>query len=195
MGNYTVYKHTSPNGKIYIGITKQELSKRWENGRGYKHCPRFYSAIKKHGWDSFEHKVLQEGLTKEEAEAEEIRLIALHKSNQAEYGYNIENGGNCSGTHSAETRRKISEANKGRKFSEESIEKMRKAHKGKQTGEENPFYGRRHTEEIKKAQSDFMKGNSYFKGHRHSTEFKAMKSGQMHAKYKDGGNPRCKKVV
>lgn len=35
LNNYTVYKHTFPNGKIYIGITKQAPSKRWRNGTGY----------------------------------------------------------------------------------------------------------------------------------------------------------------
>lgn len=26
---YSVYKHTSPSGKVYIGITKQKPVKRW----------------------------------------------------------------------------------------------------------------------------------------------------------------------
>lgn len=28
---YCVYKHTSPNGKVYIGITKKKPNDRWEN--------------------------------------------------------------------------------------------------------------------------------------------------------------------
>ena len=35
MKNYTVYKHISPNGKIYIGITSKEPIKRWNGGSGY----------------------------------------------------------------------------------------------------------------------------------------------------------------
>ena len=31
-GEYVVYKYTSPSGKSYIGITQQELEKRWKNG-------------------------------------------------------------------------------------------------------------------------------------------------------------------
>ena len=27
--NFTVYKHTSPNGKVYIGITMQNPIRRW----------------------------------------------------------------------------------------------------------------------------------------------------------------------
>jgi hypothetical protein len=40
-----------------------------------------------------------------------------------------------------------------------------------------------------------MTGNQYNKGHHHSEEFKKEKSKQMSEKYKNGGNPRCKKVV
>lgn len=195
MVNYKVYKHTSPNGKVYIGITCQKLSRRFMNGKGYKQCPRMANAIKKYGWNNFKHEVLFDGLTKAEAEEIEIELIKKYKSNDSKYGYNIENGGNTSGTHSEETKQKISEANKGRTFSEESILKMQAAHRGKQMGKENPFYGRKHTEECKKQHSEFMKGNQYNKGNHHSDEFKKQKSIQMHEKYKDGGNPRCKQII
>lgn len=35
--NYTVYRHTSPSGKVYIGITSMNPEKRWgKNGYGYR---------------------------------------------------------------------------------------------------------------------------------------------------------------
>ena len=34
--NYSVYMHKTPNGKIYIGITKQKPIKRWLHGKGYQ---------------------------------------------------------------------------------------------------------------------------------------------------------------
>lgn len=34
--NYTVYKHTSPIGKVYIGITKMNPIRRWSNGKVIK---------------------------------------------------------------------------------------------------------------------------------------------------------------
>ena len=40
-----------------------------------------------------------------------------------------------------------------------------------------------------------MKGNQNAKGLKHTDEFKIWKSKQMHEKYKDGGNPRCKRVI
>ena len=33
---WCVYKHTSPSGGIYIGITKQNPIVRWNNGFGYR---------------------------------------------------------------------------------------------------------------------------------------------------------------
>lgn len=35
---WTVYKHTSPSGKVYVGITNQPILKRWKNGLGYISC-------------------------------------------------------------------------------------------------------------------------------------------------------------
>ncbi len=92
---YKVYAHTNKlNGKKYIGITGQKsVNSRWHRGEGYKKCYVFYNAIQKYGWDSFEHEVLFDGLTKEEAEAKEIELIALYRSNDGRHGYNVENGG------------------------------------------------------------------------------------------------------
>ena len=80
------------NGKKYIGITKYKPEDRWQNGYGYKK-QIFFKAIKKYGWDGFEHKVLFENLSKEEACNKEIELIALYKTNDKKYGYNISRGG------------------------------------------------------------------------------------------------------
>ena len=101
---YYVYKHTSPCGKVYIGITSyKKPSDRWRNGNGYSE-QYFFRAIKKYGWENFTHEVLFSGLSKEQAEQKEIELISKYKSNQREYGYNIENGGHvhCVGEQTKE---------------------------------------------------------------------------------------------
>lgn len=36
MGDYTVYMHVFPNGKKYVGITSQDVSRRWRDGKGYE---------------------------------------------------------------------------------------------------------------------------------------------------------------
>ena len=117
---FYVYKHTCPNEKIYIGITKQQPIKRWGyNGYGYRKNTLFYRAIQKYGWSNIKHEILYENLSKEEAEQKEIELIEKYKSNQPKYGYNIANGGNTTGTVSEATKEKISKTLKGYEFSDE----------------------------------------------------------------------------
>lgn len=109
--HWYVYQHVNQvNGKRYIGMTGTSPDHRW--GQGYKGCSRFYNAINKYGWDSFSHEVIKEGLTRMEAEALEIELISKYKTQNCRFGYNIMEGGS-SPCMSDETKRKISEANKG----------------------------------------------------------------------------------
>lgn len=115
---YCVYKHTCiANGKIYIGITRKDPKIRWLGGSGYTNNKYFHRAIKKYGWnEGFIHEVLFENLSKEEAEEKEKDLIAFYKSNQKEYGYNLQSGGSVNYTLSEEGRKHISESKKGKKI-------------------------------------------------------------------------------
>ena len=135
MDNYTVYMHRFPNGKVYIGITSKKPELRWMSGKGYQ-TQNVYKAILKYGWDNIEHIVIISGLSKEEAEEKEIEMISSLMANNPEYGYNVENGGNCIGTHSKQTRDKISESNRRRAISEETRKRMSDAQKGKRISEE-----------------------------------------------------------
>lgn len=92
---YIVYCHTNKiNNKKYIGQTCRSLETRsGSNGCGYKECPYFYRAIQKHGWDNFEHEVLFENLSKKSADRIEKILIQTFKTQNPDYGYNIQNGG------------------------------------------------------------------------------------------------------
>lgn len=115
--DYCVYKHTCfANGKIYIGITRQAPKARWLGGAGYLNNKYFYRAIRKYGWnEGFSHEILFENLSKDEAEEKERYLINFYKSNQKEYGYNLQSGGSVNYTLSAEGRERISLAKKGKK--------------------------------------------------------------------------------
>lgn len=96
---YSVYKHRhKDSGKCYIGITsKTPPSLRWgEYGRNYRTQPVFFKAILRYGWDNFDHDILFEGLTKQEAFEKEVELIAKYKSNEDEFGFNVYDGGNDS---------------------------------------------------------------------------------------------------
>ena len=93
--NFKVYMHTSPNGKRYIGITRQDNpERRWgSNGCGYSDNTHFWRAIQKSGWNNFLHEILFEGLTEKEAKQKEIELIAFYDTTNQNKGYNITPGG------------------------------------------------------------------------------------------------------
>lgn len=86
---FYIYKLTSPNGKVYIGQTKQDkLYKRWNYGSGYVQNKTLYSDILYFGWKNFKHEVLEEIETKEEAYQREREYVLAYRSNEPEYGYN-----------------------------------------------------------------------------------------------------------
>lgn len=162
--SYTVYKHTSPSGKVYIGITRLNPTNRWKNGAGYKNNCHFTSAIQKYGWDNIKHETLFTNLSKEEAETKEIELIAEYESNNREFGYNIDNGGKTHGTHSKETRKKMSESHKGEKnvfygknHTKESRKKISKNRKGQTGGSKHWHYGICWSEDVRKKMSEAHK--------------------------------------
>ena len=95
---YCIYKHTNRvNGKIYIGQTYQEPKKRWQNGlSAYSHNEHFYNAIKKYGWNNFDHEILLENLSKEEMKYWEDYYIEYYESRNPDKGYNIMKGGQVS---------------------------------------------------------------------------------------------------
>lgn len=107
-----------PNGKKYIGITSKDVRRRWgSHGNGYTKSQYFARAIAKYGWDNIKHEILFTGLSKEEAEAKEIELIAQYDLTNHSKGYNIAKGGG--GTigvkASEETRRRLSISHKNGK--------------------------------------------------------------------------------
>lgn len=104
---WCVYKHTAPNGKVYIGITSQSPNRRWREGDGYKNNIYFYRAIQKYGWNNIRHEIIEKFLTEEQANLREIYYINQLNSNNPKYGYNIRNGGNA-GKLSEETKSKLS---------------------------------------------------------------------------------------
>lgn len=177
-----IYRHWIVNDsgveKSYIGKTIHRPSFRWgNNGKGYE--PRagekptkFYQAIKKYGWDSFQHDVL----LKIECNTEEELTMWLadwetyyfEKYDSVDNGYNIQRtsiimdaetrfrmgNGSRGKPMSNEHKANISKALAGKPKSDEAKQNMSNARKGKYTGENNPFYGRPHTEESRKKISE-----------------------------------------
>lgn len=84
--SYLVYKHTTPNGKVYIGITNRTPEERWKKGKGYQNNKHFHSAIEKYGWDNIVHEIIAEDITAEAAWQMEQKLISKYKSDDRKYG-------------------------------------------------------------------------------------------------------------
>ena len=131
MKEYSLYRHTSPSGKIYIGITSKPVKKRWMNGSGYKPCTAFYRAILKYGWDNIKHEVLFTHLTKDNAEDLEIKLIRHYKGLGISYNITDGGGGYLGYKPSDSTRKLLSVASKRRRkysMAESTRSLIREAH-------------------------------------------------------------------
>lgn len=139
MKTWALYIHTSPSGKVYVGITCKKPEDRWGvGGKNYKRCPAIYNAICKYGWDNIRHQVLAVGLSKKDAIFWEKTLISIYKN--LGLSYNVTDGGEgllgCKRQISPEWRKKISESHRGLHHSEETRQKMSKSRKGRHQREE-----------------------------------------------------------
>ena len=77
--HWYVYKHTCPDGRVYIGITSWLPTARWDGGIGYQHSTwEFFRYILATGWDNIEHEVLYSGLNEKEARRLEKLEILKH---------------------------------------------------------------------------------------------------------------------
>lgn len=136
-----LYRLTFPNGKCYIGITRNTADHRFAThvcfARAGKRLCAVHHAILKYGAESVAVETLSSASWQE--------LVAMEQRAIVEYatkfpaGYNLTDGGE--GTigvvRSDETRAKISKAKKGRKLTPEQIEKLRAANTGRvKTAEE-----------------------------------------------------------
>ena len=173
---YAIYIHRlKRDGRVYVGQTSS-IKDRWAcKGIKYKACRHIWNAFQKYGCDSFDHIVLYEGLSKQEADAYEMLLVSKYDSRNPAKGFNLRGGGQR-GSVSEETRKRMSAAqsgpkhpNYGRKLPEEHRRHIREAN----TGEKNGFYGKHHTEETKRLlrEKRALQVNT-FKGGHHTEESK-----------------------
>lgn len=127
---YTVYMHTAPSGKSYIGITKNSITKRI--GGGYRHNKYLTAAIKKYGWSNIETELIAENVSLDEANLLEAYYIASFETQDHTKGYNICDGGLSWNSQADEVRKKMSEAAKRRQhvpMGEETKRKIMMANK------------------------------------------------------------------
>ena len=152
-----IYKITNKiNGKQYVGFSKNTLEKRWKQHLrdAKRKDTHFANAIRNYGKDAW---TLETVVQADDADwlhnVMEPHYIRLWNLTDRSVGYNSTFGGD-GGVPSKETRKKISESRKG-----------------KCVGIDNPFYGRKHTEETKKILKEKKQGNNHNRlGKKHSPE-------------------------
>lgn len=125
-----IYKHTSPSGMSYIGVSTKTLGARWaehvnnaynENRIEYNYP--LQRAIRKYGEDVFTTEVLEDNVPIELLYG--LEVIYIDKYDTFYNGYNQTKGGEgTSGTRSLEARENIAKANKERIWTDEMKEKM-----------------------------------------------------------------------
>lgn len=163
------------NGKRYVGMTKNGYLQRFRNHyseavTGHGHQSLLHLDMIKYGIESFKVELLEDNITEEMHQMKEQYYIAkLDTYYDSPLGYNMTIGGNGTrGYHfTDEDRAKLSQANSGRSFSDERNERLRElmtsreykqewkdalsaARLGRFTGEDNPFFGKHHSDDTKK---------------------------------------------
>jgi len=180
-----IYKATNKlNGKIYIGQTFKTLKERksaHKNRAMFGSNYHFHNAIRKYGFDVFEWKILEKGITnKDKLDALEIKYIKRFDS--IENGYNISTGGGGGDTltnhpNRRDILRKMSETQKERIMSKTTkknwYKKMYIDNPNRFKGKNNPMYGKKLSDDRKKQISEQHKGKpSGMKGKHHSDKTK-----------------------
>ena len=170
---YRIYRYTNIlNGMKYHGKTcrQHQSTRTGKNGNNYiQNCPKFGKAIKEYGWSNFKYEVLEDGLTKEEAEVREKYWIE-HDNSIWPNGYNETLGGDgIKGFHPVR--------------SKEYRKKQSESHKGKSS----PMKGKHHTEEARKKMSETGKGRTPWNKGQGTEVLQFTKDGQFVAKYSSAG--------
>jgi group I intron endonuclease len=125
-----IYKITSPSGRVYIGESKDVMS-RWLDYKGLncKSQRKVYSSLKKYKYDNHIFEIV------EECSFEDL----LCRERYWQDFYDVLNGGlNLKLTQCGDLKMEHSKESRGR---------ISSSRKGKYTGEDNPFYGKTHTGE------------------------------------------------
>ena len=140
-----IYKITNNlNGKIYIGQTVVDITTRFnEHCRPSKCNTPIDRAFKKYGRNNFSVEVLAETDNIDTLNELEIHYIKYYNSTNAEIGYNICEGG---------------KGTMGYRHRPESCKKMSESRMGIFVGEQNPFYGKHHSDEQRAKWSKERKG-------------------------------------
>lgn len=151
-----VYEITCiPTGLRYVGQTVSELRKRWNGHIASAKSGStwiFSQAIREHGSESFQLKVLCECESAKELNVQEMHFIQTLNT-VSPNGYNMRD---YAGAICDDTRQKMRAAKLGTKASLETRQRMSESRKGKPSG----MLGKKHSEKTKAKTSQSLMGVS-----------------------------------
>lgn len=183
---YSVYIHTVPDGRKYVGITNRDPESRWLGGRGYKENNLFFSAIIEYGWANIEHEIIASGLTKEQASKIETELIQKYETEDIERGFNNTTGGVSGFTHSAETRKRIGEISREKwsdpEFRRKMIDIQKVAQSSPEVKRKKAEYSRKRYHEDSEYRNKFKRAQQEYV---HSDKFRTEQSERSKAQWRD----------
>lgn len=135
------------SGKIYVGQSNNIAKRIYYHREANSKCKYICNAIQKYGWDAFNVFLLEQVDDLTKLTEQEQKWINYFESYKPENGYNIcPAADSCRGVkHSAETRAKMSLAQKGKHHSEETKIKIGLVQKGRKS----TFEGKHHSDEAK----------------------------------------------
>lgn len=137
-----IYKATNKkNGKIYIGQTVRPLAVRISEHARHSQTP-FDRAIKRYGIENFDFEIIDTANSIEELNQKEIYWIK-HFNSFGLNGYNACVGG---------------ENTLGYQHTEEAKAKMSETKSRMYVGANNPFYGKHHSQEVRRRFSEQRRG-------------------------------------
>lgn len=154
------------NGKVYIGQTTISIRKRLIQhmtfSRPWTRCHKtyFHNALAKYGLNNFELSLIEICNSQEELDIREKYWINYYKSNNKNFGYNIESGGKDGrkGIKLTEIhKQKLLEANLGKPRKESTKNTLKKIHKELWKNEE---YRKEHLDIVKRNLSSHWQSSS-----------------------------------
>lgn len=198
-----VYKiHCTKNDKIYVGRTRHFYNRRNTHIRLLNKECHFNRYIQNdwnlYGNDSFIFEIveiLKIEDTDKFLDEREIYWIEKLNSTINKNGYNLTDGGinNHTYKYRTEEEMKLTKLKQGK--SQKGRLAGEKHHFYGSKSEDNPFYGKKHSEETKQKQRNAKLGNSYTKGIKKTEEQKKRMSEDRIGKRKGKENVSSKQVV
>lgn len=174
------------NDKRYIGqtINQRGFDGRYRGGNWCKRTTNEYlkRSGEKYGVDNFEViKVFDIAMNKDELDEKEKYWIDYYDTTNNKKGYNMTKGGGNSNTFLNKT--------------EEEMEEIRKKISEANKGENNPMYGKHHSEKTKKKISEANSGENSSVWGKHRSEETKRKMSENHADFSGKNNPSATAVI